>query len=329
MKQNFHTKNRYPADLPMTPLVPIQLSADGPVIWCKLEFLNPSGSTKDRIAHYILGNAFDHGHLKPGSTVIEASSGSTSIAMALVCAQLGLRFIAVLPEGVSNERVLMIRAYGGDIHFTPKEGGIIGCIRESERLAAEMGAFLPRQFSNPENIEAHELGTAREIVEQIPGHLVNAVVSGVGTGGTLVGLMRGCSSGRHVQRAFLARPVDLGAKREQECCSFSCRIPGVMECVSALFRESDYLDLTTIEVSDQDVIETTRELIRLGFPVGPSSGLNYRAALIAAQSVWPAKVVTVFPDRMERYFSTDLFRPFSVCQTTQPHRAEQAVLCHS
>jgi cysteine synthase A len=141
--------------------------------------------------------------------------------------------------------------------------------------------------------------------------------------------MRGCSSERHLQRAFLARPVDLAAKREQECCSFSCRIPGVMECVSELFRESDYLDLTTIEVSDHDAIETTRKLIRLGFPVGPSSGLNYRAALIAAQSVWPAKIVTVFPDRMERYFSTDLFRPFSDCQTTQTQPGEQPVICCS
>jgi cysteine synthase A len=295
----------------MTPLVPIQLSAGEPVIWCKLEFLNPSGSTKDRIARYILGNAFDRGRLKPGSTVIEASSGSTSIAMALVCAQLGLRFIAVLPEGVSNERVLMIRAYGGDIHFTPKEGGIAGSLKESEILAAELGAFLPRQFSNPENAEAHEVGTAREIVEQIPGHSVDAVVSGVGTGGTLVGLMRGCGSPGQVQRAFLARPVDLSARREQECCSYSCRIPGVMECVSELFRETDYPELTTIEVSDQDAIETTRELIRLGFPVGPSSGLNYHAALMAAEAIWPAKLITVFPDRMERYFSTELFRPFA------------------
>jgi cysteine synthase A len=174
-----------------------------------------------------------------------------------------------------------------------------------------LGAFLPRQFSNPENVEAHELGTAREIVEQIPGHAVDAVVSGVGTGGTLVGLVRGCGGATRLPRAFLARPVDLSAKREQECCSFSCRIPGVMECVSTLFRESDYPGLTPIEVSDQDAIRTTRELIGLGFPVGPSSGLNYCAALTAAQSVWPAKVVTVFPDRMERYFSTDLFRPFS------------------
>jgi cysteine synthase len=328
MSQIVPTKNQYPAHLPMTPLVPIQLSADEPVIWCKLEFLNPSGSTKDRIARHILGNALTRGHVKPGSTVIEASSGSTSIAMALGCAQLGLRFIAVLPEGVSNERVLMIRAYGGDIHFTPKEGGIVGSIRESGILAAELGAFLPRQFSNPENAEAHALGTAREIVEQIPGHLVDAVVSGVGTGGTLVGLIRGCSSARHAQRAFLARPVDLGAKREQECCSFSCRIPGVMECISELFRESDYLDLTTIEVSDQDAIETTRELIRLGFPVGPSSGLNYHAAVMAAQCMSPAKVVTVFPDRMERYFSTDLFRPFSGGHsTTLPRDADQQIPC--
>jgi threonine dehydratase len=96
--------NRYPADLPATPLVPVQLSGEEPVIWCKLEFLNPSGSTKDRIARYILGNAFRCGRVKPGDAVIEASSGSTSIAMALFCAQLNLRFTAVLPEGVSNER---------------------------------------------------------------------------------------------------------------------------------------------------------------------------------------------------------------------------------
>jgi cysteine synthase A len=291
----------------MTPLVRVQLAVDGPAVWCKLEFLNPSGSTKDRIARHILGKAFDSGRLPPGGTVIEASSGSTSIAMALVSAQLGLRFIAVLPEGVSNERVLMIRAYGGEIHLTPREDGIAGSMLESERMAAEIGAFLPRQFSNPENAEAHEMGTAREILEQIPGHSVDAVVSGVGTGGTLVGLIRGC----RCARAFLARPVDLDARREQECCSFSRRVPGVIECVSELFRERDYPGLTTIEVPDQEALETTRELIKLGFPVGPSSGLNYRAASIAARSLGVGKVVTVFPDRMERYFSTDLFGPYS------------------
>jgi len=298
-------RNRYPRELPATPLVPVQLSAEAPVIWCKLEFLNPSGSTKDRIARYILGNAAERGQVKPGDTVIEASS----IAMALMCAQLGLRFLAVLPAGVSNERVLMIRAYGGTVHFAAKGSGIPGCIAEAERLAAETGAFLPRQFSNPENAEAHQRGTAREILDQIPGGRVDAVVSGVGTGGTLVGLMRGC--GVPPSRAFLARPVDLGRAREQECCSFSSCIPGVVECVSTLFRESDFPELATIEVTDSDAIAVTRELIRLGFPVGPSSGLNYRAAIIAAEKTGAANIVTVFPDRMERYFSTDLFGPFT------------------
>ncbi len=300
--------NRYPAEMPATPLVPVRLSGRAPVIWCKLEFLNPSGSTKDRIARYILGNAFQRGELRPGGTVIEASSGSTSIAMALMCAQLGVKFIAVLPEGVSNERALMIRSYGGTVHFAPKADGILGCIAESQRLAAQTGAFLPRQFANPENTEAHQFGTAREILEQIPGGRVDAVVSGVGTGGTLAGLIRGCNC---ADRAFLARPTDLNKPREQECCSFSCRIPGVVECISQLFLESDHPQVRTIEVSDEDAIQTTRELIRMGFPVGPSSGLNFHAAMLAAETLGPLHIVTVFPDRMERYFSTDLFQPFS------------------
>jgi cysteine synthase A len=310
MTPNPRLTNRYPAGPPSTPLVPVRLAGGEPVVWCKLEFLNPSGSTKDRIAWHILGKAFAQGQLEPGSTVVEASSGSTSIAMSLVCAQLGLKFIAVVPEGVSNERAMMIRAYGGSIHFVPKSAGMGGCIAESERLAKETGGFLPRQFSNPENAEAHRLGTAREIVEQIPGHLVDAVVSGVGTGGTLVGLMRGCLAEGRAGRAFLARPVDLGKHREPECCSFSCRIPGVMECASAIFRESEFPEVAAIDVADDEALETTRELIRLGFPVGPSSGLNYRAAVIAARRIWPANIVTVFPDRMERYFSTELFQPF-------------------
>lgn len=291
--------------------MPVRLPGEDPLIWCKLEFLNPSGSTKDRIARHILARALDDGRVKPGGAVVEASSGSTSIAMALVCAQLGLKFTAVLPAGASSERVLMIRAYGASVHFAAAGSGIAGCIAISESLAEQTGAFLPRQFANPENAEAHELGTAREIVSQITGGRVDAVVSGVGTGGTLVGLIRGCTNQARAPRAFLARPVDLGRTRERECCSFSCRIPGVIECASTIFRESDYPGLTVIEVSDEDALETTRALIQLGFPVGPSSGLNYRAAMIAARGIWPAQIVTVFPDRMERYFSTELFRPFA------------------
>ena len=125
-----------------------------------------------------------------------------------------------------------------------------------------------------------------------------------------MGLLKGLSTVGHSPRAFLARPVDPGPDRDAECCSFSCRIPGLIECVSSLFRESDIPGLTTIEVRDREALETTRELIRMGFPVGPSSGLNYRAAIVAAESCGPANVVTVFPDRMERYFTTELFGPF-------------------
>jgi len=295
-----------------TPLVPVRLEPGSPVVWVKLEFLNPSGSTKDRIAQHILVKAWRERRICTGTTVIEASSGSTSIAMALACAQLGLRFIAVMPEGVSNERVLIIRAYGGDIRLTPRGEGILGSIAETERIAKECGGFLPRQFSNPENAEAHRLGTAREILAQIPGETVDAVVTGVGTGGTLVGLYRGMCDGGCQAVPVLARPVNIRGACDVECCSFSARIPGVVECVSTIFRQADLPGLLTIEVGDEQAIETTRRLVCKGFPIGPSSGLNFQAALEAAKALGNphAQIVTVFPDRMERYFTTDMFRPF-------------------
>ena len=312
MPRHFPDRNFYINSLAPTPLVPISLEEGMPVVWCKLEYLNPSGSTKDRIARFILEKAWREGRLRPGDLVVEASSGSTSIAMALACAQLGLRFIAVMPEGVSNERVLMIRGYGGETMTTPAEDGIVGAIRETQRLEAERGAFLPRQFSNPDNARAHANGTAREILDQIPGGAIDAVVSGVGTGGTLAGLRMGCRENGCPARPVLARPVNLSGPCEAECCSYSCRIPGVVECVSTIFCESDFDDLLTIEVRDEEAVEATRRLIQKGFPVGPSSGLNYVAAVAAAKDhLQPgAQVVTVFPDRMERYFTTELFGPY-------------------
>lgn len=304
--------NYYLNRLAPTPLVPVTLCARGPAIWCKLEFLNPSGSTKDRIARHILAKAWREGRLKTGDVVVEASSGSTSIAMALACAQLGLRFIAVMPEGVSSERVLIIRAYGGEIRLTPKADGMPGAMQETLRLAAETGGFLTRQFSNIENARAHEVGTAAEILDQIPGGMVDAVVSGVGTGGTLVGLRAGLSRGGCSAIPVLARPVNITRDADVECCGFSSRIPGVVDCISTIFRESDMPDLLTIEVEDVEAIETARALLGKGFPVGPSSGLNYRAAQLAFERLGnpDAHVVTVFPDRMERYFTTDMFHPY-------------------
>jgi cysteine synthase A len=304
--------HRYLNRIAPPPLVPVQLDRELPPVWCKLEFLNPSGSTKDRIVRFILEKAWRQGLVKCGDRVVEASSGSTSIALALACAQMGLKFLAVMPEGVSNERVFIIRAYGGDVTFIPAGLGIRGAIEEVNRLGREPGVFLPRQFANPDNAEAHRLGTAREVLDQIPGGTVDAIVSGVGTGGTLVGLFEGLRENGCPVVPVLAKPVNLTRTPEAECCSFSERIPGVADQISEIFRSERVPGLVTVEVRDEDALATTRQLIRLGFPVGPSSGLNYCAAReVLRQRNDPAtQVVTVFPDRMERYFTTELFKPF-------------------
>jgi len=303
-----------------TPLVPVALDDVRAPVWCKLEFLNPSGSTKDRVASYILLKAWRRGDIGPGSLVVEASSGSTSIALALVCAHLGLRFVAVMPEGVSRERTLIIRAYGGEVVLSGAADGIRGALTTARRLARERGAFETQQFENPDNAAAHRLTTAREIVEEIPGSRVDAVVSGVGTGGTIVGLHAGMREHGCQAVPFVARPVsrtrggisETGCFIEAECCSFSPRIPGVVENVSKLFDPAKLDGLVQIEIDDAAALETTRALIRRGLPVGPSSGLNYAAAREAQRRLGgDAVVVTVFPDRMERYFSTALFDGFS------------------
>jgi len=299
-----------------TPLQPVSLDTGDPVIWCKLEYLNPSGSTKDRIASHILSKAWREGNIRPGSLVCEASSGSTSIAMAMVCAQMGLRFIAVLPEGVSNERVKMIRAYGGEVRFSPGAEGIPGCIERTHEIAAAEGAFLTRQFENPDNAEAHRLGTAREVIAQIPGRSVDAVVSGVGTGGTLVGLHAGFRESGCAVTPVLARPVHIEGRADYvhgcfdhtESCSFSTCVPGVMDNQSRIFDAAEHPDLLTIEIEEDHALETTQRLIRCGFAVGLTSGLNFAAAIEASRILENAgKILTVFPDRMERYFSTALF----------------------
>ena len=293
-----------------TPLVPVQLHDDAPLIWCKLEFLNPSGSTKDRIARYMLEKAWRTGQLQENGTVVEASSGSTSIALALTCAQMGLKFVAVMPEGVSHERLLMIRAYGGEIILVPKEAGIRGAIDTAERYAQQHGALHTRQFENPDNAEAHRLWTGQEILSQIPHGMVHAVVSGVGTGGTIVGLYTAFAQAGCPTMPVAARPMhkDGGPHAEIECCSFSTRVPGVVDGISKLYTRAALPGLRELDIDEESALQTTRALIRKGFPVGPSTGLNFCAAEQIARELGPgAQVVTVFADRMERYFSTELF----------------------
>lgn len=298
-----------------TPLVPLQLDGAAGPVWCKLEFLNPSGSTKDRIARHILEKARRRGLLKQGDTVVEGSSGSTSIALALACAQLGHRFVAYIPASATNERSLMIQAYGGEV--VRVEGGMKRVLESAEEAAREHGWFATRQFENPDNTEAHRLFTGPEILSQIEGGCIDAVVSGVGTGGSLRGLWEAFRDAGCTVSAVAAIPKCSGIfDNNAECCSlaFSTDVPGVVECMSQLYQEwrdgPDGAAVGEIAIDDGECLELTRRLWARGFPVGPSSGLNYAAALRMMEKLGPdARIVTVFPDRMERYFSHKVFDP--------------------
>ena len=305
------TGGRYIHQIPATPLVPVSLDG-GRTIWCKLEFMNPSGSTKDRIARHILEKGWRAGKLRPGSTVVEASSGSTSIAFALACSQMGLNFIAFIPDSATSERECIVKAYGGEVRRV--SGTMLEVLQEAARTADEEGYFLGRQFANSDNTEAHRLFTGSEILSQIPGGCVDAIVSGVGTGGTLRGLYEafdaaGCHVTAHVA---IPRQGELFGPNI-ECCSlrFSADVPGVAEDISEIYSEWECENLCEWEVGDTACLELTRKLWAKGFPVGPSSGLNFAAALMVAENLGEhAQVVTVFPDRMERYFSHKVFDGF-------------------
>lgn len=290
-----------------TPTVPIRDPDTACTIWVKLEYMLPSGSTKDRVASFILSHAIETGAVREGSIVVEASSGSTSIAFAMACAMLGVRFRAVMPEGVSGERLLIIRRYGGEVVLTPEAGGVREAIEATRRMAAEdPNVFLPKQFENPLNALAHQRLTGPELIAQV-GTTVHGLVAGIGTGGTLMGLARALREAGHPTVVANARP-DHGVcfQGQPEVCG---GIPGVVEGLSALLDEAVIGVTEAINVPDLEAIRAARELCSRGFPVGPSSGLNFAAARRLAQRLGPGHdVATVLCDRMERYFSTDLFR---------------------
>jgi cysteine synthase A len=293
-----------------TPTVALADPTSGCTIWLKLEYQLPSGSTKDRLAAHVLGRAVDDGRVHTGTTVIEASSGSTSIAFAMACAALGVRFLAVLPEGVSDERLMIIRRYGGEVALVPGEAGMPGAIAETERRAAtDPSVFLPRQFTNPDNAAAHELRTGPELVAAIgaAGAGLDGFVAAVGTAGTLMGV------GRVVRRAnpaaAVARVVVAGETVDAEQGGPTCLgIPGVVDCLSGLLDEDELGGHPPLAVPRAEAMTAARELARRGFPAGPSSGLNLAGARRMALALGPGHhVATVACDLMERYFSTDLF----------------------
>ena len=297
-----------------TPLLGIECRFRGRMrtIYAKCEQMNLTGSIKDRMALHILKRAYARGHLQPGDTIAEATSGNTGIAFAAIGRALGHHVVIFMPDWMSHERKDLIRSYGAEIVSVSREqGGFLGSIRMAEEFAARRNhVFLPRQFSNEANIEAHATGTAPEIWAQLGsvGLKCDAFVAGVGTGGTVMGaakFLRDWSTRVRIHPVEPAESPTLSTGHRVG----KHRIQGISdEFIPAL------LDLSTLDdvisVSDGDSILMARKLAStLGIAVGISSGCNFLAALMAQQTLAPdAVVVTVFADDNKKYLSTDLMR---------------------
>jgi cysteine synthase A len=291
--------------------IPYADEASRCTIWLKLEYLLPSGSTKDRVAAFILGHGVETGAINEQTIVVEASSGSTSIALAMACAVIGVRFRAVMPENVSRERLLIIKRYGGEAELTPAAAGIVGAIDETRRMAAaDPHVFLTRQFENQLNARAHERETGPELIQQV-GTTIHGFVAGVGTGGTLMGIARALRDAGYrtaVARAVPAKGTTCFEGQPEVCGGITGNIPGIVEGLSTILDGEEIALGDDIRIDERDAVTATRELCRRGLPVGPSSGLNFAAARIMGRRLGPGHTVaTVLCDRMERYFSTDLF----------------------
>jgi cysteine synthase A len=286
-----------------TPTVAFEDERSGCTLWLKLDYLLPSGCTKDRMATSIVAHGIASGEVSASTVVVEASSGSTSIALSMVCATVGVRFRAYMPKSVSGERVLMIRRLGGDVVLTPAEEGMGGAV------GAMLGAFgsqedlyAARQFENPRNVFAHRHSTGPELIQQA-GVRLHGFVAGVGTGGTLMGVAHALRD--HGYDTVIAQAKPTAAEVGPQVVG---GIPGVVEGMSRLL-DPDAVGLEApVLVPEPEALATAREFGRRGLSIGPSSGLNIAAARRLAARLGPGHhVATILPDRMERYFSTALF----------------------
>ncbi len=276
-------------------------------LYAKAEFLNPTGSVKDRAALGLIDAAEKLGELKKGATVIEPTSGNTGIGLALVCAARGYKLIIVMPKTMSVERQKLIKAYGAEIVLTDGKKGMSGAIEKANELKEQIdGAFIPDQFSNPANAEAHYRATGPEIEKALNGK-ADIFVSAVGTGGTLTGTGRYLKEKNPLVKVVAVEPKNSavlsgGAAGAHKIQGIGAGfIPGVLN--ETLIDE-------VIAVSDEDAYAFTRELVKKeGLFCGISSGATVAAAVMVAKREENAgkKIVFVLPDGGSRYLSTDLF----------------------
>ncbi len=274
-------------------------------IYAKAEFLNPAGSVKDRVAKHIIEQSEISGKLKPGATIVEATSGNTGIAVAFVGRLKGYKVIICMPSDMSEERKKIIRALGAELIETPAEASITGSVEKAEEIRAGIpGSFLLGQFVNPLNPEIHYLTTAAEIWQQMDGN-VDAFAAGIGSGGTLSGVGKFLKEKNPNIKIAAVEPKDRSALLGHEP-GFH-QIQGIGDGFIPEVLDTKLID-EVITVSDDDAISTTRALASVqGALVGTSSGANVWAAMRLAEELGPnSRVVTVLPDRAERYFSTSL-----------------------
>jgi cysteine synthase A len=291
-----------------TPLVRLRtlLPEGGATVLAKLEFFNPAGSVKDRIAVSMIDDAEKRGLLKHGDTVVEPTSGNTGIALAMVCAARGYKAIFTMPETMSVERRMLLRAFGAELVLTPGPDGMGGAIAKAKEIADAGGFFMPQQFDNPANPAIHRATTAIEIWDDTDGS-VDIFVAGVGTGGTISGVGAVLKERNPNVRVIAVEPA------ASPVLSGGVKGPHPIQGIGAGFIPAN-MDMSVvdeiIEVQNADAFATARSMAtREGLLVGISSGAATWAALQVAQRPENAglTIVVIIPDFGERYISTLLF----------------------
>jgi len=290
-----------------TPLVKLNrvVDEDSAEILAKLEFFNPGGSVKDRIALAMIEDAEKKGLLKEGGVVVEPTSGNTGIGLAMVCAVKGYKCILTMPESMSLERRYILKSFGAEVILTPATEGMKGAVERAEEIAKTENAFMPQQFKNHANPEIHRKTTAKEILEAVDGEL-DVFVAGVGTGGTITGV--GEILKQHIEN------VKIVAVEPENSPVLSGGEPGPhkIQGIGAGFIP-EILNVKVIDeiikVSDEDAYNMAKRLCKEeGLFVGISSGAACYAALQVAKKLGKGKrVVVVFPDTGERYFSVEQY----------------------
>lgn len=300
-----------------TPLLEITLKYKGELrkIYAKAEYYNLSGSIKDRVAYYILDNAYKKGTIKERDVIAEATSGNTGIAFSALGSYLGHKVIIYMPDWMSKERINLMKSYGAEIRLVSKEeGGFLGSIKMTEELAEKGGVFLPCQFSNEDNTNAHYNTTGEEISKQLRaiGLKADGVVAGVGTGGTVMGIQRRLAEDNTECKAFPLEPLNsptlsTGYKTGAH------RIQGISdEFIPPILKMDEMYKI--ISVDDIDSIIMAKMLSqKLGIGVGISSGANILGCLKAQDIIGSDKVVvTVLADDNKKYLSTDYSEDWKV-----------------